>query len=423
MKTRALLFTICIIITTIHSHAQSQKTWEYVNTIENEWMNKVYAQGSDVVFVVGENGLVAKSTDKALTWHKQYIPSQVTLNDILFCNENIGFIVGNSGTILKTEDAGIHWEQILIEATQDIRAISSESDNIWIVGNEGLVMYSIDQGKSWITKHIIPDNRDLYDIKFQDKLGYITGKGKYITKTTDGGITWIDQPISENITNADVAFSLSITENKVHVLVVNNDPHTSIFTESNNQWIMDDKIQFSTGIYFCNDSKGMLIAHDWPSSSSSRYTIFIYQTEDGGISWEMNHSLWNYAHNQPNRSPEKGNFVFAENNDFGYCLAGEILLRTPYTGEFLNNQGGTDEIKLKNNLLSIRQFENTLRISSSKIISALEIVSLEGVTFAKKTNITATEIAIDVNQLPHGIYFMHSVFTDKTNHIVKWIKR
>ncbi|OJU44411.1 MAG: hypothetical protein BGN96_01615 [Bacteroidales bacterium 45-6] len=72
------------------------QTWEYVSTIQNEDMRKVFAKGLDTVFVVGENGLIARSPDRAFTWQKQH-PVAARLNDIAFSDSSTGFAVGNGG--------------------------------------------------------------------------------------------------------------------------------------------------------------------------------------------------------------------------------------------------------------------------------------------------------------------------------------
>ena len=102
MKTK-LLFLATFFITVLFLKASAQTTqyeWEYVNTLQNEWLQKICTQGLDTVYIVGRNGLIAKSTDRALTWSKQY-PVKTQLNDIIFCNHTTGFAVGDNGTILR----------------------------------------------------------------------------------------------------------------------------------------------------------------------------------------------------------------------------------------------------------------------------------------------------------------------------------
>ena len=147
MKTKLIVIAAIIFMSlTVSVSAQS---WEYVNTLQNEWLQKICTQGEDTVYIVGQNGLIAKSTDRALTWNKQYISSKVTLNDIIFCSHTTGFAVGNGGTILKTTDAGANWIPVTSSTTNNINAIAASGlDNIWAVGDNNLILKSIDLGNT-----------------------------------------------------------------------------------------------------------------------------------------------------------------------------------------------------------------------------------------------------------------------------------
>src|ERR1035437_1643192 len=112
MKTKLLiLVTILLLASPVLLKAQTPEyEWEYISSMQNEWLQKICTQGLDTVYVVGYKGLIAQSTDRALTWNKQY-PVTTQLNDIIFCNHTTGFAVGNNGTILSTTDAGVNWTQ------------------------------------------------------------------------------------------------------------------------------------------------------------------------------------------------------------------------------------------------------------------------------------------------------------------------
>lgn len=399
--------------------------WEYVNTIHidnTEWANKVYAKGNNEVFIVGSKGLIVKSTDRALAWTKQYFPTQVTLNDIIFCNDDIGFIVGNKGTILKTEDGGTNWIQLNSGTVSDINAIAATGlDNIWVVGNGGLVLFSTDAGSTWSAKNI-PNNRNLYDIKFRENIGYIVGDGNNVLKTVNGGIGWETQIAYNNPNEDDIIFSLSITENKVFALVngaINYDlgvilsaTHSSSWNLVNGEGIYNCK----AGIYFQNDNSGFVASVAWTTGGG--WGLWISKTIDSGDTWEeMNiGAFWKYLGSINN----KGNFSFSENNEYGYFLSGQVLLRIPYTGEFEGS--GLDKIESDNSKISIKYGNNELWINSSKTISTAGIISITGTKVKQKNNIRTEEFSMNVADLPKGMYLIRTVFTDKTSEIVKWIK-
>jgi len=391
--------------------------WEYIRSIgyewERDWMNKVYTQGNNTVYVVGDNGFIAKSADCALTWDKQYFPTQEKLNDIIFCNDELGFIVGNNGIILKTEDAGYNWTQLNSGTTQHINAIAAANENnIWIVGNGGLIMQSTDRGETWASKSD-GNYRNLYDIKFHKNTGYIIGDGNNILKTNDGGVSWDTQIAYNNPGVYDNLYSLSITENKAFALL-NRGAIISAAHDSNWSFI-DDQRDSRTGIYFQNENCGY--------AASAAYTtcwcgfgLWINQTTDGGKTWEEI-SIPNLPYNVG--IADNSNFSFSEDNKFGYFLSGQVLLRTPYTGDFYV---GLNEVKPENSRLTVKQQENEFQINSlSKTIASVEIISVTGVKLFQE-NKQANEVIVNVNNFPKGIYLTRVQFTDKTNETVKWIK-
>ena len=75
----------------IRQYGNSIALWEYSyylladywGTYQNTYLNKVYAQGSDNVYIVGDNGFFAKSTDKAARWQRRNLSYNVNFNDII----------------------------------------------------------------------------------------------------------------------------------------------------------------------------------------------------------------------------------------------------------------------------------------------------------------------------------------------------
>jgi len=414
-----IVFTILFVLSITLLSAQT--SWEQVSTIQEEWMNKVYTQGENNVYIAGEKGLIVKSTDKALTWNKQYFSTQVTLNDIVFCNEDVGFIVGNNGTILKTEDAGATWRQIIIESTENINAIAATSlNNIWVVGNGSLVIHSNDSGETWTAKNISSDNRNLKDIKFRESIGYITGQGGKILKTENAGATWEEQIAFDFLTEIESIYSLSLTENKVYAFANGHLDEDGfgviILTEDNYNWsILDNTPQGSeTGVYFQNDNLGFVAVFAITTCGDCSFGIFIFNTKDGRNTWEVVDSKFFHG-----GYPGKNNFSFSANNKFGYFVFGKWLLRTPYTGEFVV---GLKEIESQAKML-VKQSGTDLNVSSpGKTISNMEIISVTG-TIVEQKNGQSEEYIINIAGLQTGMYMVRATFFDNTNSVVKWVKK
>ncbi len=400
--------------------------WEYITSINkprwennkwvSDWMNKVYAQGNNIVYIVGEKGFIAKSGDCGLTWDEQHFSTQEALNDIIFCNDELGFIVGNRGTILKTENAGADWKQLSSGTFQNLNAIAAANENnIWIVGNNGLIMQSTDIGETWQIRNYT-NNRNLYDIKFHDNIGYIVGDRNNILKTDNGGASWNTQIAYNDPREYDKIHSLTITENKVFALL-NQEIFLSATHDSN--WSCADEGEFKsnsrTGIFFQNDNIGYAAfsAH----TTCGGFGLGINQTIDGGQTWEET-AISNMSKNID--IAETSNFSFSEDNQFGYFLSGQVILRTPYTGDFYL---GLDETKLERSNIILKQQANELQVSSStKTISLVEILSVTGAKLQQEHGQSET-IEINAGNLPEGVYLVRVLFTDKNTATAKWIKQ
>ena len=424
MKTKTHLIATFLLlgIYVVPVHAQ-QEDWEWVCSLVGENLCKVCTQGTDTVYVVGENGLIAKSTDKGLTWDKEYFSSKVTLNDIIFCNHDIGFIVGEKGTILRTTNAGASWEQMASGTTQNINAIAAfDLNNLWIIGDNGLIMYSTDEGDTWNTKLLLFDNLYFNDIKCKGNRGYIGGyitpwQGAFVLYTEDGGVTWKEQTFTEY----DAIPFLSIADSKVYAIAGSANSNI-IFTEDNINWISSNMWVggFLAALYFQNDQNGFVASYDYTTCGDCGMGFWINQTTNGG-----NTGVETYFQFFSGGNSTRSSFAFSSDNEFGYCVLGNYLMRTPYTGDFADckNNSGIYSIKSQNPVLSFNQQGDGLQVNSySKIIDRVEVFTIEGIKIMQNTNKGKT-VDINVNSLSKGVYLVNVLFSDKTNYINKWIKK
>ena len=407
MKTKILTTIICVCAL----FKMQAESWEHVRSLSGENLRKVYAKGTDTVYVVGENGLIAQSANKGLTWNKQYFSNREALNDIIFCNHEVGFVVGNNGTILRTQNAGLSWEQKISGTTQNINAIAAfDLNNIWAVGNDDLIIQSTDMGETWNTKSLLTNNSHLREIKNKGSRGFITGRG-VILNTDNGGIIWNEQIL----TQYDEIWSLSITDTKVYAI---KNRESIIFTENNVDWhTAGDGYRIgATAIYFQDDQEGFKLDHDM-TISGGHTGFWVSHTTDGGNNWVEIHSDGIFQ----GGLPDKVNFTFSTDNEFGYFVVGSRLMRNPYTGEFQYN--GIGVINSENPLVTLNQTGNELQINSeSKMISRVEFITIDGRKTTQKTE-QVNMVNINVSNLYKGVYLLNIVFFDNTSYLVnKWIK-
>jgi len=403
MKTK--LFLIATILLLLHSLQIKAQQWEYVNTLQSDGLlKKVCTQGLDTVYIVGLNGLIAKSTDRALTWSKQYFPTKVLLNNIIFINHNIGFAVGANGTILRTIDAGVNWTQ---------QTSATGFNNIWAVGIS-TILRSTDGGQTWNKEKLLSDTIQLNDVDFYSDYGFIVGNYNTILKTVNKGDTWVLQTGLKSPSPFAGFQSLCMTDH--NVFMINSMDIDTIYKSTDYvHWEKkspSNVLHDMTDIYFKNDTIGYISTYFIYTSGSSQGKTFNYKTIDGGNNWTLTSTLEDGHSN--------GNFVFV-NDTLGYFISGKKLYRTPYTGKF-NLLGGLSERKSTTQLKFNQTGNNLIVTSNNELLKAFEILTPAGVIKYYST-VNSTVLRIDVSSLPKGIYLLSSTFNDKSKEIVKWIKQ
>jgi len=235
--------------------------------------------------LVGEDGIIMKTTDNGLTWAEQLSGLTNTLYGLSTFDANNSFTVGENGTILKTTDGGNTWVIVISGVTvhlYDVEALAL--DNIFVCGENGTILNSTDAGDTW--NPVANSSAEiLNDIKFYNSsLGFIVGNNGTVLKTEDGGLTWnlMSFPLNNSQLN-----SVAIASSSVISVVGNVDGNVAILYRSDdggNTWLPYEE-QFSAGtnlydILYFNANDGILTGNNG----------MILKTDNGGLSWFQTHS-------------------------------------------------------------------------------------------------------------------------------------
>ncbi len=184
--------TILIIIIIFFLQLNNNAQWIWQNGMPPRQNTlKVLHVDSDIVFAVGEKGLIIKSTDTGLNWCPQTTNTELTLRDISFINSETGFTIGDSGVILKTTDSGENWIKKEINIKNNLRAIYNlDINNSWICGDSGLIINTSDNGESWEIQNsgITSIISDIHFSNLND--GCALGYDGFFLYTSDGGNNW-----------------------------------------------------------------------------------------------------------------------------------------------------------------------------------------------------------------------------------------
>lgn len=400
--------------------AQTTYEWDYVSSLPNEWLQKICTQGIDTVYVVGRNGLIAKSINRTATWTKKY-PVATQLNDIIFCNHTTGFAVGNNGTILKTTDAGTNWTQLNSGITANLNAIiATGTDNIWAVGDYGKVIFSTNAGVNWQIKDLSTTDK-LNDISFRNNVGYIVGNAHTCFVTSDYGQNWTIKDVAvENPYNYNVSFFclLSVNQTQNHTSILIGDEYITgwFINVDNNIFIRPGSTV--TNFTMKNDSIGFASSAACTTGGSSgcivRTQIFNLNKIDPYAEQYMEAS--NFAGFDDHHSDMS--FV---NDSTGYLATGSSLFcLKKYIPPIIDGLKSTTKnelsIMFNKNILTI-QFEN------SKVYK-IELFNIAGLKILTE-NIDEKEISKDFNisDFSKGTYIIRAYNRDNTFINIKWIKQ
>ena len=205
-------------------------------------------------------------------WKKQEpLPTPWHFHDVDLISTAEGWSVsqpttGDHGNIFHTVDAGKTWKQ---QGTlfRQLNGISfADALHGVAVGNE--FRYTSDGGNTWLLSTSFGGT--MYDVDLVDQnTGYACGFG-VVKKTTDGGLTWVSQPVPivGNLVGIDFV-------NVTTGWVVGS---SSVFktTDGGASWVRqrNDSTKFFTGVSFVSVTEG------WVCANST-----ILHTTDGGATW------------------------------------------------------------------------------------------------------------------------------------------
>jgi len=139
-------------------------------------LNAVYFVNPQTGWIVGEFGLVLKTTDGGRTWNPlTYGSDRPQLFAVMFRDKLTGWSVGQQGSVLKTTDGGRNWLAVDISTRRNLYEISFEAERGLIVG-EGIVMASQNNGASWKKLESTPDERWLSGVAIKNRRAVVVGQ-------------------------------------------------------------------------------------------------------------------------------------------------------------------------------------------------------------------------------------------------------
>lgn len=188
---KAFLTLILLWIAQVNCTAQ----WVEINSgFNNAKFNKVFAITPDQVLVIGNNGLIIKSTNGGGSWQQKTSGTSQNLIQLNFPSPLIGYAAGNQNQILKTTDGGETWAAKTIDNISTIGTMSCVTDNLIFLSTDKGLIKSEDGGTSWSNPLSVPDNGHMQFVSnntgFIGSSFYGNSESGYMARTNDGGATW-----------------------------------------------------------------------------------------------------------------------------------------------------------------------------------------------------------------------------------------
>jgi photosystem II stability/assembly factor-like uncharacterized protein len=192
--------------------------------------NSISFSNKSTAWVVGDSGVLLKSTDSGLTWNRQQNLTTESLTKVKFIDSDVGWISGEN-KIFLTCDGGLTWKDKSIISSTPVRDVfCSDAQNCWAVGDDGLMLHLTNKTDNMINISAPAKNKSF---KCGDSL-YVQWRYDGETKISillsyDGGLHYT---LYKNLTDNDGEEVLTVSANAVSsnnckVKIVNPDGKVS----------------------------------------------------------------------------------------------------------------------------------------------------------------------------------------------------
>jgi photosystem II stability/assembly factor-like uncharacterized protein/flagellar hook assembly protein FlgD len=282
----------------------SEKKWLCINNLLRSNTMKNILQNLFFFLLVTQTCFaqpVSPSTSQG-GWYQQNSGTDKNLSAVQFIDANNGFVVGDSGIILRTTDAGNNW---LIQPSETDLPLNDifflDENNGWIAGgyvNTGggfwtkeIILKTSDGGTTWYKQ--FEDSVDRPSaIFFNDTLnGWCVGYK--IRKTTDGGINWTvilglswEDWSDVCFKNLDTGIVAGVHNNEGR----GSSPETIRTTDGWNSWYLEFPMDWGwgwlSGICMNSSNSVFVVGHMCkPYPPPAELYGIIAKTTDWGITW------------------------------------------------------------------------------------------------------------------------------------------
>jgi len=149
IKTHTLITSIVFVFSQALLHGQIP--WELSNSGTTLQLNGVDFITQDTGMVVGQQGLILRTTDGGEVWETVDAGVSTDLNTVRYVSETRVMAVGKAGVVIRSDDGGETWEEIPLGSSISLNGISIDrtSGKGLISGATLAMLWTADFGETW----------------------------------------------------------------------------------------------------------------------------------------------------------------------------------------------------------------------------------------------------------------------------------
>jgi len=155
----------------------------------NDQIQGIAASGG-VLVAVGAYGAVLVSTDQGVTWSRSALPGAPALIRVVTTPQGFAALDFH-GAVWRTDHSAAQWEAARVPAPDVLLDLACAPDGrLWVVGARGGRLFSADGGRTWEDRSLDEDVQFLNVAFPAGGTGVISGEFGRVLLTRDGGATW-----------------------------------------------------------------------------------------------------------------------------------------------------------------------------------------------------------------------------------------